>query len=222
MLRSLWLLLLIVNGFIPGVRTAAQEPTPTSAPPPMAIYSPTPGQALQGIVSIEGNIAVDGFQSAELSFTYNSDPRDTWFLIREFTEPAPDETLAEWDTTTLTDGEYTLRLIVTLAEKSQPSITVVQVRVRNYTPIETDTPAPTATSVPGNTPAPSAIPTLTDTPVPLTATPVNAAEPTNPAELTSQEISSSLGKGALAVLAAFVVLGLYQAIRTAIRRGGRG
>jgi len=219
MLRSLCLLLLILYGFIPGMRTAAQELTPTSAPP-IAIYSPTPGQALQGIVSIEGNIAVDGFQSADLSFTYISEPRDTWFLIREFTEPASDETLAEWDTTTLTDGEYTLRLTVTMADNSQPSITVVQVRVRNYTPIETDTPVPTATSVPGNTPAPSTIPTLTDTPVPLTATPGSAAEPTNPAELTSQEISSSLGKGALAVLTAFVVLGLYQAIRKLIRNRG--
>jgi len=220
MLRSLCLFLLILYGFIPGVRTAAQELTPTSAPLPIAIYSPTSGQALQGIVSIEGNIAVDGFQSAELSFTYSSDPRNTWFLIREFTKPASDETLAEWDTTTLTDGEYTLRLTVTLADESQPSMTVVQVRVRNYTPIETDTPAPTATSVPGNTPAPSTIPTLTDTPIPLTATPVSAAEPTNPAELTSQEISSSLAKGALAVLAAFVLLGLYQAIRKVIRNRG--
>src|SRR4030067_1195575 len=210
--RYLCLFILVLYGFIPGMRTTAQELTPTSTPPALHKFA-SPGPALQGIVSIEGNIAVDGFQSADLSFTYSSDPRDTWFLIREFTEPASNETLAEWDTTTLTDGEYILRLTVTLADKSQPSITVVQVRVRNYTPIETDTPAPTATSVPGNTPAPSTIPTLTDTPVPLTATPVSAAEPTNPAELTSQEISSSLGKGALAVLTAFVMLGLYQAIR---------
>src|SRR3990172_3307615 len=124
MFRSLCLFLLIVYSFFHGMRTAAQELTPTNAPS-IAIYSPTPGQALQGIVSIQGNIAIADFQSAELSFTYSSDRRDTWFLIREFTEPASDDALAEWDTTTLTDGDYTLRLTVTLADKSQPSITVV-------------------------------------------------------------------------------------------------
>ena|SRR3972149_6294245 len=222
MLRAFCLFLLILYGIIPGVSTAAQELTPTSAPLPIAIYSPTPGQALQGIVSIEGNIALDSFQSAELSFSYSLNHRNTWFIIREFTAPTSDKTLADWDTTTLTDGEYTLRLSVTLADESQPSMTVIQVRVRNYTPIETDTPAPTATTVPGNTPAPSTSPTLTNTPIPLTATPLSVAEATNPAELTSQEISSSLAKGALIVLGAFVLLGLYQAIRIVIRKGSRG
>lgn len=218
MVRALSLFLLILYGFVPGKRAAAQELTPTSTRPSITIHSPEPGQALQGIVVIQGNIAIDGFQSAELSFAYSSDPRDTWFLIRQFTEPPADEILAEWDTTTLTDGEYTLRLTAILSTNDQPVETIVPVRVRNYTPIETNTPAPTATPVPGNTPAPSAVPTLIDTQISPSSTPVSVAVPTNPAELTSKEISLTLAKGALAVLVVFVLLGFYQAIRIVVRK----
>ncbi len=221
MSRSLSLFIVILYGFIPGLSITAQEITPTVIFLPIAIYSPTPGQALQGTVLIQGNITPDGFQTAELSFSYKSDPRGTWFLIRQFTTPPLDEILAEWDTTTLTDGDYILRLMAIYSEENQPSETLVEVRVRNYTLIETDTPAPTNTLVPGKTPSPSAIPTLTDTPIPLTPTQIIVSIPTNPAELTSKEISNSMIKGILTVLAAFILLGLVQAIRFAVKKGGR-
>jgi hypothetical protein len=199
---------------LPGHRTATQQDEPTSTPSQVAIIFPSAGDALQGSVPVSGNTAVDGFLSAELTFAYADDPTDTWFLILESDQPTSNGDLVQWDTTTLSDGQYTLRLVVTLEDSSQLVATVENLRVRNYTPIETDTPAPTETPVPGNTPIPTQTPTPTVTPIPPTST----ALPPNPAQLTSQDITLSLGKGALGATAVLAVIGLYAAVRKAIRR----
>jgi len=191
-----------------------QGPTPADGPV-IALHSPLPGQALQGIVPIMGNTAIEGFLSAELSFAYFDDRTGTWFLIAEYSVPVADGILAQWDTTTISDGNYTLRLEVALQNGEQQTVTVAGVRVRNYTPIETNTPtspAPTATSVPGNTPTPTLTPTVTLTLPPLTITPL----PSNPVQISNQDVLASLGQGALATLGLFAVLGCYGLIRTLI------
>jgi hypothetical protein len=114
----------------------------------------------------------------------------------------------------LTDGDYTLRLIVTLEDGNQIIITIPDLRIRNYTPIETDTPVPTATSAPGDTPVPTVTPTPTITPSPPTVTPL----PPNPAQLSAQDILLSFGKGVLLTLVLFSLLGLYQVARYVTRR----
>jgi hypothetical protein len=199
---------------LPGHRTVPQQDEPTSTPSQVAIIFPASGDALQGSVPVSANTAVDGFLRAELTFAYADDPTKTWFLIFETDQPTSNEDLTQWDTTMLTDGQYTLRLVVTLEDSSQLAATVQNLRVRNYTPIETDTPAPTETPVPGNTPIPTQTPTPTITPIPPTST----ALPPNPAQLTSQDITLSLGKGALGAAAVLAIIGLYAAVRNAIRR----
>jgi hypothetical protein len=199
---------------LPGFGSASQQDEPTSTPSQVAIIFPAPDDALQGNVPISANTSVEGFLHAELTFAYADDAAKTWFLIFETDQPTPDGELTQWDTTTLTDGQYTLRLTVTLEDSSQLTATVQNLRVRNYTPIETNTPAATETPVPGDTPIPTPTPTPTITPIPPTST----ALPPNPAELTSQDITLSLGKGALGAIAMLVVIGLYAAIRNAIRR----
>jgi hypothetical protein len=167
-------------------------------------------------VSISGNNAIDGFQSSELFFGYANNPTDTWFLITRNDQPVKDGELAQWDTTTITDGNYTLRLIVSFSDGTQSVATVPNVRVRNYSPIETDTPTPitpTATQVPGDMPISTITPTATITPKPPTPTPL----PTNPAELSSANIIAGVGKGALATMGLFILLGLYITIRRAMR-----
>ena len=184
----------------------------TVSVPNLSIRSPEPGQALQGSVNILGNTAVPGFISAELAFAYASsanNPAKTWFLIIEMDQPVSDGTLAQWDTNTITDGNYDLRLRVKRQDGSQDEAIVSGVRVRNYTPVETDTPTPvtpTATTVPGNTPVPSSTPTSPAKPTP---TPL----PTNPAEITSADVSASLGKGALAILGLFALMGIYALVK---------
>lgn len=204
----------------------AQQATPTGSPPQTPQASPAPGvrlqsphggQALQGSVPILGNTDVAGFQSASLYFGYQGDRTQTWFLIAQSDQAVKDGTLAQWDTTTITDGNYNLRLIVTLSDGSQQVARVEGLRVRNYSAVETNTPTPvtpTATAVPGDTAVPSRTPTPNPTTVPPTGTPF----PPNPAQINGMDIASSMGKGALAILGLFALMGAYQGVRSLGRK----
>lgn len=195
-------------------KTPGTEPsqTPQASPAPapgVHLQSPQGGEALQGSVPILGNTDVEGFQSASLFFGYQDDPTQTWFLIAQSDQPVKDGTLAQWDTTTITDGNYDLRLRITRNDGSQEVAIVEGLRVRNYSAIETSTPppvTPTATELPGET----VVPTKSVTPVPPTGTPF----PPNPAQITTLDVAGSMGKGALAILGLFALLGVYQGIRS--------
>ncbi len=153
--------------------TPTGTPTITPTPVQVSLISPIDGQAVQGKVIIQGNTAIEGFKFAELSFAYSGTPPLTWFLIHTSEQPVTNGILAEWDTSTITDGLYDLQLKVLLENGDVITTNVKKLRVRNYTPIETDTPTPitpTATQVPGDTPVPSATATPTETPVPPTPT----------------------------------------------------
>ena len=195
------------------LQSQAQQTTPTPQASPPAIFFPPAGQALQGSVPISGHTAVEGFQSAELNFSYYQDPRETWFIIQEMDRPISNGELADWDTTTLTDGQYTLRLVIFLDRGEPLVLTIAGLRVRNYTPVETDTPPPPPTPAPGFTPAPTSSPTPTLTPLP----PARASLPPNPAEISPVQITGSLAKGALAVLGMFTLLAFYSGLRWAVQ-----
>jgi hypothetical protein len=191
--------------------------TPTPGIP--AVLSPSGGQALQGSVPIVINPSLYGFKSAELTFSYTNNPTNTWFYIAEATQAASGGKIADWDTTTLTDGNYTLRLVITVQDGSQITTTVSGLRVRNYTPIETSTstlPAPTATSAPGDTPVPTATRVPSPSPVPLTSTPL----PLNPAEVSPHDLETSLAQGVLAALALIILFGSALVIRQRSRMKG--
>ena len=215
-------LLFAALAFLRPTLAVAQQvtPTPSTMQEGVRFISPLPGQALQGSVLIAGNTVVDGFQSAELSFSYANDSTDTWFLIQEYSAPVSDNALALWDTSTISDGNYRLRLAVTKSDGSQESALVPGLRVRNYTPIETDTPAPVppaATPLPQETRPASATPIPTQTPTRILSTPTPL--PPNPAVLSTQQVFASIFKGILATLGLFALGGLYQAARSLRRRG---
>jgi len=179
-----------------------------AATAPGAITSPMPNAALQGLVAIQGSTAIDNFHNWSLEFAYVGDPTDTWFLISESDQPVDDGTLAEWDTTTITDGDYILRLTTQPAD-GEAIASSVSVRVRNYTPIETTTPGPT--TVPTATPLGNADRSVFSdtTPTPL---------PTNPAELTPQSLASGIKTGIMIVIGSFVLIGFYVYLRGIFRR----
>jgi hypothetical protein len=191
-----------------------------AAPAPV-IQSPAGGQALQGVVSITGTTAMEDFLSAELSFAYLNNPLDTWFLIAQSEAPVESGVLAEWDTTTISDGDYSLRLVVRLVDGRELSARVEGVRVRNYSAIEADTPTPTVstpTSQASETLAPTQTATITPT---SSATPVQATPtplPPNPAELSEAALFSYFGRGVLAAFGLFALLGIYQGLRSLARR----
>ena len=228
-MRRLSLLILLIALFSVQPVLARIGPVPArqeTASLSIFLSAPLGGQALQGLVEIRGNTAVENFQSANLTFAYHGDTTGTWFLIHESDAPVANDILAQWDTTRITDGNYDLRLSVRLTDGNQIIVTVQGLRVRNYSAVETDTPTPptaTATSLPTEpgdviaaSPTPSATPTSTDTitPVPPTVTPL----PTNPAELSREAILNTLSKGGIATLAIFALLGTYLGGRAVLRR----
>jgi hypothetical protein len=225
MRQIIWLILILILGA--GVAGAAARaasavsldqamPTPTQGSE-IAIDSPKAGQALQGSVAVMGSSAVEGFRMAEVSFGYASDQTHTWFLISQVYQPMSSGALVTWDTTTISDGDYNLKLAVILQDGSQKSVQVRGLRVRNYTPVETMTPAPpgaTATLLPTVTAAarlsseiaPAATLRLTPT-------------PGVPVQISRSQVYLSLGEGALFVFGVFAALGVYQLLRSVFHRG---
>lgn len=178
----------------------------------VTIDSPKPGEALQGKVAIIGSVPSEGFESYEVSFSYQRDTTNTWFLIEQGKDPVSANTLATWDTTTISDGTYRIRVVAYLKEGRPVQTMVAGLRVRNYTAVETPTPAPmTADGTPiVATPLPADYKPLFGTPTPLSG---------NPAQLTKQDMTDSLMYGGLAALGLFVILGLYLGARSLFRRG---
>lgn len=214
---GIWLGLLL--GILLWGGTAKAGPQPQITPFQAAILEPRPGQALQGNVTISGNSAIPRFQSAEISFSYAQDPTQTWFLIQRSNVGVAGGVLAQWDTSTISDGDYNLRLLIRLTNGNEVMVVVEGLRVRNYTPIETDTPtpAPVSPTPPPETlgeVAPSPTPTVSPTPIPPSPT----ALPTNPAEITGRQIAASLGVGASAAAGGLLLVGIYLSLQKVFRR----
>jgi len=181
------------------------------ASPPVAITSPAPEEVLRGPVTITGKVDVPGFVSAQLDFAYASDPTNTWFIIQVFSQPLVDSTLATWDTTSITDGDYILRLRVNFEDGTSQEVTV-PVKIGNDA-LPTPTLAPTATPQPDVVLIPTpfllaASPTPTEVP-----RPTPTALPTNPAALGRNQIYVSLGRGALVILGLFALAGIIVRVR---------
>ena len=177
------------------------------------IIAPRPGQALQGNIPVVVETTFQKFQSVELTFAYANNPTGTWFLIYQGLQPVSNGPLAAWDTSLITDGDYDLRMVITFLDGSQQIVEAPGVRVRNYTPVETDTPSPAMPTGPPATadiPIPTITPTHPPSPLPPAATPL----PPNPAELHRQDVWLNAGKGALAIVGLFALAGLYQAVRS--------
>jgi hypothetical protein len=179
--------------------------------PPIAITSPAPDEVLHGQVTITGRVDIVNFTSAQLEFAYASNPTNTWFTIQTFSQPIVDPALAVWDTTSITDGDYVLRLRVNFEDGTSQEATV---------PIKIgDDALPTPTAEPTSTPEADAA--LIPTPFLLAAspTPTEVPRPTptallpNPASLEGNQIYTSLGRGALVILGLFALAGLIIRVR---------
>ena len=185
------------------LRAAAQASTPV-------ITAPTAGQVLHGPAAITGLTDVPNFSSADVSFAYASDTTNTWFSISATTQPITNDVLASWDTTAISDGDYILRLRVTLQDGTFQDVTV-PVEVRNYTSLATPTLTATPTQLALQLPTPilvaaSATPTLVPFPTPTKL-------PPNAAELTQSQIYASLERGALAIFGIFIIFGILLRLR---------
>jgi len=178
----------------------------------LVITSPESGQFVQGLVIVSGTVTVLGFSSYELSFAYMDDPTGTWFALQNSSLPVFEGELGSWDTTTLTDGDYSLRLRAFLLDGSMQETTVTDLRVRNYTAV------PTATFTPTATPFAQIVPPTAQliAPLPATVTPFHPTPtplPPNPAGLTVPSISEAMGRGALFAFLLILGVGLVLRLR---------
>ncbi|MEW6086385.1 MAG: hypothetical protein AB1607_17510 [Chloroflexota bacterium] len=182
--------------------------------PPIAITSPAAGEVLRGEATILGSTADINFASAQLDFKYASDSGDTWFPLAVLSQPALESPLYLWNTASITDGDYILRLRVNLTDGTFQEVTV-PITIQNDAPLLAPTPVFTSTpesSIGVQIPTPfllAASPTPTEVPRP-TPTPL----PPNPASLTQNTILASLGRGALVIIGlfmfSFIILRLRQ------------
>jgi len=179
------------------------EPARAQVDPEPGITSPLAGDVLQGTVAISGTSSLDGFAAYELSFSYFGDTSGTWFKIAAAIQPVSNDILTSWDTSALTDGNYNIRLRIFLGDGSTREFIVENVRVRNYSSIETPTPSPTPVQA---TPSATITPTSTLYPTPTQL-------PTNPAVLTTKDVTLSVGYGGGIALVGLIILGIYAWIR---------
>ncbi|MBL8098864.1 MAG: hypothetical protein JNK81_06755 [Anaerolineales bacterium] len=175
----------------------------------VSITSPQTGDTLRGQIQILGSMDYPTFASAEIGFQFASDVADTWFLIQTFSQPTTDSALAVWDTTSLTDGDYNLRLRVYLQDGTFIDAIVTDLKIRNQ-----ELPTPTATDVPlpefrNETPTPRIIPPTEI----ILSFPSSTPLPMNPASITTESIYKVFGQSALVVLILFILFSLLIRFR---------
>lgn len=183
--RFYWVLLVCGTALALSVVPAVEAGAVKAIVPRIEISQPRPGQTLQGSVRILGSTNIRNFRHSELEFAYQNNPTDTWFRLAESDQGIVNEVLAVWDTTTISDNNYQLRLTVTTRDNQKHIYQVEGLRVRNYTPIETDTPQPVQQREEG------VETTLAPTSPPRTPTPL----PTNPLTLQEGDLIQSALKG---------------------------
>ena len=180
--------------------------------PPIAITFPLPGDVLRGEVTITGTTDDPNFLSAQLDFSYASNPTGTWFPLQAFSQPITDSALVVWDTDSISDGDYILRLRVNFLDTTTQDITI-PVSIQND--VSFSTPTVIATSTPNTVEV--QIPTpflLAASPTPTAPPrPTPTALPTNPASLAQTAIYASLGRGALVIIILFILSGLIIRLR---------
>lgn len=182
----------------------------------VVIASPQPGETLRGLIQIQGAMDAPNFSSAELAFTFDanaSDPAAAWFPVQTFSQPPADSALAAWDTTAVTDGDYTLRLRVFLQDGSFQDALITGLKIRNNEPLSTVTAPPTLAdfNIQPLNETPGASVQLTQTPI-LTF-PTSTPLPANPASLSASSILAIFWQSALVVLILFAFFSLILRLR---------
>lgn len=168
--------------------------------------TPVPDDVLRGVVQIQGTADAPGFASADLAFAYQSDETNTWFPIAEIDQPVSNGGLGPWDTSTISDGDYLLRLRVNSLAGTQLEAKV-KVQVRNYT-----SPVLTAPSATPTEPPPVDVPTAMLVVASATPPAIAPAAPTplpvNPAAISENAVYAGFARGALLVTALVLMAGI--------------
>lgn len=184
----------------------------------VAITSPAQNETVVGVVNITGTAAHPQFVRYEISFAYDPNPTDTWFELQPPSETQVAEgLLAAWDTTSISDGTYMIRLRVYSSDSATPQEAIVRgIKIRNAAP---PTAAPTSTGEAASPTPTLALPTATPASTPASS-PFPIASPVSPSSpsLDLLPYTSAFCNGAYLTFGVFIFLGLYAVLRDRIRR----
>ena len=160
-----------------GTAWAAGPRRPLAQEAAAVITSPQSLSSVQGSVSITGSASHPQFQRYELYYTV--EPGENWVFIGDAkTTPVANGLLGTWETTSLPDGNYSLRLRVVRQDGNYDEGFARNIAVANRTP-----PTPTPTTTPAELPTLPAVIEGVFTPTPLveaTPTPVSVDQPEIP------------------------------------------
>lgn len=172
------------------------------------IQSPVDGDTLQGNVSIIGTVTGNGFQSVEIGFRYQDTQSQSWFVIAQSTSPVVDDVIATWDTSTIADGVYQIRVLAIFDDGRKQEEIIANLNVRNYTPFD---PIKTEEST-----LPSGLNEQTPI-IPVEATPTLRPSPTpmsvNEMIITQSQFINTAIQGAILGMLFLLVIALFIIIR---------
>jgi hypothetical protein len=168
-------------------------------PENIVISYPQNGQSVQGVVEITGSVVSDLFLSGEIYYAYNNTENTTWFLITQLDQPIENGVLARWDTTTITDGEYQIKMKLIKTDNTIDELIIQPVYVRNYSIEPTVIPASTNMTVTVEEDIPTSPSNEFSTPFPQ-----------NPASVSSEGIKRSITFGIILILISLTGLLIYQ------------
>lgn len=187
-------------------------PSVNQITPGLYVLNPTEGQVVAGTVEIIGSVPDDGFDYAEISYAFSEETTQNWFLVSRLDQPLHDETLALWDTTTITDGTYRMKVSVHRKNDSVSELIIENIRVGNYTHYEVPTPTVTTAAV---VETPSAGETAEPT---VVVRPLPTDLPKNPASIDQDDFKLSLISGLSLAVLVLAVLAVYVLFRRAARK----
>jgi len=122
------------------------------------INFPPETEVLRGVTEIRGTTTHPAFWKYELAAAPTG--TQNWFNIAVSETPVANGVLGLWDTRSVSDGTYSIRLRIVKRDGNYDEYFVVRTQVANTGSVNTPTPQETPT------------PTITPTPKPATATPV--------------------------------------------------
>jgi len=201
-----FVLLLVLSRFV----FQATTPLVQTPGPQIQVVSPQAGDALQGSVVVSGSTDLAGFRSYEVAFSYPGAGEGSWFLVEQSQTSVKGGVLGVWDTSKIADGNYLLRIEVALTDGSKVEQVIPDLRVRNYTAIETNTPTPLP--VQAATPVPVAV-SITPTQATLTPQPTPTNLAPNPLQIQTLDLAFNMTMGISFVVVVFILLGLYLAVK---------
>ena len=129
-----------------------ERSNPSDVDVPAVISSPAWNASVSGTVAVTGRAKSSNFEWYRLEYGSGASPSN-WIVITQGNAPVTDATLGSWDTTGLTPGQYTLRLVVKDSSRGE----LVSLATVTVTAAAKETPTPTPKKQAAPTPTKEAI-----------------------------------------------------------------